>query len=144
MTGTERDASFTQTTGPSYFWSTLTAVWARDVVAPPISSGIVKPWRCISVATLTISSRLGVIRPGQPDRVGADLARGVEDLLRRHHHAEVDHLVVVALQHDADDVLADVVDVALHRRHHDRAVGVLLLWPASGSLAFSSSMNGMR
>ena len=61
----------------------------------------------------------------QADQVGVDLARGVEDLLRRHHHAEVDHLVVVALQHHADDVLADVVDVALDGRHHDRAVGVL-------------------
>ena len=66
MTGTERDASFTQTTAPSYRGSTLTAVCARDVVAPPISSGIVKPWRCISAATLTISSRLGVISPDRP------------------------------------------------------------------------------
>ena len=64
-------------------------------------------------------------QPGQADQVGADLGGLVEDLLRRHHHAEVDHLVVVALQHHADDVLADVVDVALHRGHHDGAVGVL-------------------
>ena len=42
-TGTERDASFTQTTGPWYFPSTFTAVWAREVVAPPSSSGISKP-----------------------------------------------------------------------------------------------------
>ena len=34
--GTDRDASLTQTTGPSYFGSTLTAVCARDVVAPPM------------------------------------------------------------------------------------------------------------
>ncbi len=63
---------------------------------------------------------------GQADDVGAVLLRRVEDLLGRDHHAEVDHLVVVALQDDADDVLADVVDVALDRRHDDRAVGVLL------------------
>jgi hypothetical protein len=30
----------------------------------------------------------------------------VQNLRRRRHHAEVDHLVVVALQHDTDDVLA--------------------------------------
>ena len=42
-TGTDRDASFTQTTGPWYFGSTFTAVCARLVVAPPISSGISKP-----------------------------------------------------------------------------------------------------
>ena len=62
----------------------------------------------------------------QADHVGLVLARRVQDLLRRHHDSEVDDLVVVALQHHADDVLADVVDVALHGRHHDGAVGVLL------------------
>ena len=49
---------------------------------------------------------------------GALRRGGVEDLFRRHHHAEVDDLVVVAAEDDADDVLADVVDVALHRREH--------------------------
>ena len=49
--------------------------------------------------------------------------RGVQNSLRRHHHAEVLHLEVVALQHHADDVLADVVDVALHRGHHDPPLG---------------------
>jgi hypothetical protein len=29
----------------------LIAVWARLVVAPPISSGCFMPWRCISLAT---------------------------------------------------------------------------------------------
>ena len=61
-------------------------------------------------------------QPGQADEVGLDLARGIEDLLRRHHHPEVDHLEVVAGQHHADDVLADVVHVALDRGHHDLAV----------------------
>ena len=55
---------------------------------------------------------------GQADEVRALRGGGVEDLLGRHHHAEVDHLVVVAAEDDADDVLADVVDVALHRREH--------------------------
>ncbi len=41
-----------------------------------------------------------------------------------HHHAEVDHLEIIALEHDADDVLADVVNVALHGGEHDLA-GVL-------------------
>ncbi len=64
--GTEREASFTHTTGPSYFGSTLTAVCARDVVAPPTSSGMSSPSRCISVANPTISSRDGVMRPDRP------------------------------------------------------------------------------
>ena len=59
--------------------------------------------------------------PGETDDVGLLLAGAIEDRLRRHHHAEVDHVEVVAGQHDADDVLADVVDVALHGRHHDLA-----------------------
>ena len=50
------------------------------------------------------------------------LDRGVEDLRRRHHDAEIDHFVVVAAEHDADDVLADVVDVALDRRHQHAAL----------------------
>ena len=42
------------------------AVWTFDVVAPPISSGIVMPARCISSATVTISSSEGVMRPDRP------------------------------------------------------------------------------
>ena len=60
-------------------------------------------------------------QPGQPDDVGAQLDRGVEDLLRRHHDAEVVDLVVVAREHDADDVLADVVHVTLHRGEDELA-----------------------
>ncbi len=60
---------------------------------------------------------------GEPDDVGLLGPGGLQDLGRRHHDAEIDHLVVVALEHDADDVLADVVHVALHGRHHDLAVG---------------------
>src|SRR5690606_15313605 len=41
----------------------------------------------------------------------------------RDHNAHVDHLEVVALEHNRDDVLADVVDVALHRGDHDTALG---------------------
>ena len=53
-------------TGPWYFCATLTAVCARDVVAPPISSGMSKPCRSISEARLTISSSDGVISPESP------------------------------------------------------------------------------
>ena len=60
---------------------------------------------------------------GEADHVGVVFARGVEDLLARHHHAHVHHFEVVALQHHGDDVLADVVHVALHRGHHDLALG---------------------
>ena len=110
-------------TGPWYFCATLTAVCARDVVAPPISSGIVEalPLHLGGQVDHLVQRRRD--QPGEADDVGAHLAGGVEDLLGRHHDAEVDDLVVVALQHDADDVLADVVDVALDRGHDDLAVG---------------------
>ena len=59
-----------------------------------------------------------------------------ENFLRRHHDAEIDHVVIVALKHDADDVLADVVDVALDGREHDLAVrrGVLAAVACSCSI----------
>ena len=63
----------------------------------------------------------------EPDDVGLLALGGLEDLRRRHHDAEIDHLVVVALEHDADDVLADVVHVALDGRHDDLAGGGLRL-----------------
>ncbi len=63
----------------------------------------------------------------QPDHVGALGDRGVEDPLGGDHHAEVDHLVVVAAEDDPDDVLADVVHVALHGREHDRPLGAATL-----------------
>ena len=137
-TSTARDASSTWTTGPVYSGAIFTAVCCLLVVAPPISSGMVKPRRFISFATKTISSSDGVISPLRPDDVGLLLDRRVEDLRRRHHHAEVDHLVVVAAEHHADDVLADVVDVALHRGHQDPALR------RRGVSPFSASMYGSR
>ena len=65
-TATARDASATWMTGDEYEGSILTAVWIRDVVAPPISSGVVMPSRSISDATWTISSSDGVISPDSP------------------------------------------------------------------------------
>ncbi len=61
---------------------------------------------------------------GEPDHVRVLLRRGLEDLLRRHHDAQVHHLEVVALEHHADDVLADVVHVALDGGHHHLALGL--------------------
>ena len=42
-----------------------------------------------------------------------------DDLLRWHVLAQVNHLEVVVLQNDLDDVLADVVYVAVHRAEDD-------------------------
>ena len=58
-TPTARLASRTWITGPEKAGAMRSAVWARLVVAPPISSGRVIPARSISAATVTISSSEG-------------------------------------------------------------------------------------
>ena len=47
----------------------------------------------------------------------------MQNLLRRHHDAEVDDFIAVARQDDADDVLADIVHVALDSGDDDLALG---------------------
>ncbi|MCY1519043.1 hypothetical protein D9M68_537820 [compost metagenome] len=71
--------------------------------------------------------------PRKADDIDLPLARHVEDLRRRHHDAKIDDLVIVAGEHDADDVLADVVHVALDRRHQDLA-GAFARFAAIGKL----------
>ena len=85
-----------------------------------------KSSRCISPATCCISSRLGVIRPDRPMMSAPSTLALREDVLARDHHAHVDDLEVVALEDDGDDVLADVVDVALDGRDDDLALGLRL------------------
>ena len=58
---------------------------------------------------------------GQADDVDLVRLGLIQNAVGRDHDAQVDHLVVVALKHDADDVLADVVDVALDGGHQDAA-----------------------
>src|SRR5215472_7315687 len=61
---------------------------------------------------------------GEADDIDLLLARRLQNPSRWHHDAEVDHLIVVAAEHDTDDVLADVVHVAFDRRHQDPAGAV--------------------
>ena len=56
------------------------------------------------------------------DGVGLDLERLLDHLGDRHLDAEVVHLVAVVGEDDVDEVLADVVDVALHGGQHDAAL----------------------
>ncbi len=63
-------------TGATRFGAILTAVWTRDVVAPPIRSGVVIPSRSISAATCAISSSDGVISPDRP-MMSASTSRAV-------------------------------------------------------------------
>ncbi len=47
-----------------------------------------------------------------------------ENLFAGDHHPHVDHLVVVAGEDDADDVLADVVNITLHGCEQDFSLGL--------------------
>ncbi len=49
--------------------------------------------------------------------------RSLQDRLCRDHHTEVHDIEVIALEHDGDDVFADVVHVAFHGSEHDATLG---------------------
>ncbi len=61
----------------------------------------------------------------ETDDIDLFLACGFQNFLRRHHDAEINDVVVVALKNDADDVLADIVHVALHRGEQDFSLGLV-------------------
>ena len=65
-------------------------------------------------------------QPGHADRVGLVLLGGVEDRGDRLLDADVDDVVAVVGQDDVDQVLADVVHVALDRGEHDAALAVVV------------------
>ncbi len=60
----------------------------------------------------------GGYQPRKPHHVGFALDCRVEYFFGGHHDAQVDDLVVIAGQDHGDNVLADVVDVALYGRDH--------------------------
>lgn len=65
------------------------------------------PRRFISAATWAVSSSDGVIEP-EADDVHAMFRRRLQNVVAGDHDAEVDNVVAVAAEDDADDVLADV------------------------------------
>ncbi|CAI8296981.1 MAG: Uncharacterised protein [Gammaproteobacteria bacterium] len=46
----------------------------------------------------------------------------LENFLGGNHHPEVHDLEAVALEHHADNVLSDVVNITFHCRHDDHAM----------------------
>ncbi len=121
---TTREASSTWTTPGGYSGAILTAVCAALVVAPPIRSGTVKPCALHLLGHMDHLVERRGDQAREADGVDLLLPGGGEDLVAGDHHAQVDDLVVVAGEDDADDVLADVVDVALDRRDQEAAVGL--------------------
>ena len=82
--------------------------------------------RCLETLALHLARDVhhlverGRDQTAQSDQIGLLLARAPQDAVARHHHAQVDDPVVVALEDHPHDVLADVVHVPLDRGHHDR------------------------
>ena len=66
----------------------------------------------------------------QADDVGTELDRLGENLVTRNHHAHVRDFEAIAGKHHADDVFADVVDVALHRGDEKTTRGTTALGEA--------------
>ena len=63
---------------------------------------------------------------GQADDLCAVRLHRLHHARGRHVAAQVDDVEAVVFQHRAHDVLADVVDIALHRCQHDRALALAL------------------
>ena len=55
----------------------------------------------------------------ESDDVDILRTRHFKNLRARYHHTHVDHIVVIALQHDTDNVFSDVVHVALDGREQN-------------------------
>ena len=60
---------------------------------------------------------------GQADDVRTFHLGAREDIVAGHHHAHVDHVKVIALKHDSDNVFTDVVHIAFDRGNHNLALG---------------------
>ncbi len=99
----------------------------RLVVAPPISSGIflMRKWSSLLhfAGHVLHLFQAGRDQARQADDVGALDLGARQDLVAGHHHAHVHDFEVVALQDHGDDVLADVVHVALDGGDDDLALG---------------------
>ncbi len=67
----------------------------------------------------------------ESDHIGVVFAGGFEDLVGGNHDAEVDDLVAVAAEDDANDVFADIVDVAFDGGHEDTGAGLSFAFDAS-------------
>ena len=60
-------------------------------------------------------------QPGQADNVGLFIERGFQDRLTGHHHTQINNFIAIALHDHADDVLANIVDIAFHGGEHNLA-----------------------
>ena len=63
-------------------------------------------------------------QPGQADGIRAVFLIGFDQFFRRHLDAEIHHLVSVVFENNLNEILADIVHVALDRgKNHLAALG---------------------
>src|SRR5262249_23930231 len=80
----------------------------------------------------------------QANQIYIEISRRAEQFVDRDHDAKIDHFIVVASQHDADNVFTDVMHVALYSREKDlslrrRLAGLFLrlhVWNQLGNSLF--------
>ena len=60
-------------------------------------------------------------QPAQTDNVDLLFYRAINNIIGRNHDAHIDDIEIIALQHNANDILANVMHVALHRCHQHLA-----------------------
>ncbi|CSA71521.1 Uncharacterised protein [Vibrio cholerae] len=61
-------------------------------------------------------------KPRETDDIDILLACDFEDLLARHHHTKIDDLEVITLQHDANNVLTNVMHIAFYGRQQNLTI----------------------
>ena len=110
------------------------AVCAAEVVAPPTSSGM----RAVETASFHFLGDVHHLverrrdQTAETDHVRAEFDGLVEDLVAGDHDAHVGDFEAVAGEHHADDVLADVMDVALDGGDEEATGGAAAFGEAQG------------
>ena len=71
-------------------------------------------------------------QPRQSDDIYLVFQGGFEYTVGGNHHPQIHHFVIIALKNDPDNVFADIVHIALNRRHQDASfVGCLTRFTGS-------------
>ena len=60
------------------------------------------------------------------NQIGLLLEGGLEDFFRRHHDAQIDDFIIIAAEHDANDIFADVMHIAFYGGHDDASLGFVI------------------
>ncbi len=82
-------------------------------------------------------------QPREADDIRADLDGLVQNFVAGDHHAEVGDLEAVARKHDADDVFADVVHIALHGGDEEPAGRASAFGKAQGFIVTERGVFGL-